>query len=78
MIEGNAYEHLTTLQQIEDVEQYIRDFKFLTAQIPKILEPQYFTCVSSWIERRHQGTSQEFLRPRFDVTFMDDECDACG
>jgi len=43
LAKGNAYEQLTTLMQTREVEQYIRDFKLLTAQIPNIPEPQYFT-----------------------------------
>ena len=40
--EGNAYDQLTALRQTNDVEQYIQDFEFLTAEIPKIPEQQYF------------------------------------
>lgn len=39
--EGNIYEQLATLQQVGGVEEYIREFEKLIAQIPRLPDEQY-------------------------------------
>ncbi|MCI47679.1 hypothetical protein A2U01_0068921, partial [Trifolium medium] len=39
--EGDVYEQLTELRQKETVDEYITDFEYLTAQIPKLPEKQF-------------------------------------
>ncbi|MCI13498.1 retrotransposon gag protein, partial [Trifolium medium] len=39
--EGDVYEQLTELRQKGSVDEYITDFEYLTAQIPRLPEKQY-------------------------------------
>ncbi|PNX74357.1 retrotransposon-related protein [Trifolium pratense] len=39
--EGDVYEQLTELKQEGTVEEYIAEFEYLTAQIPKLPEKQF-------------------------------------
>ncbi|CAJ2678799.1 unnamed protein product [Trifolium pratense] len=39
--EGDVYEQLTELRQRGNVEEYINDFEYLTAQIPRLPEKQF-------------------------------------
>lgn len=40
--EGTVFEQLTSLRQIGTVEEYIRCFESLVAQVPRLMEGQYF------------------------------------
>lgn len=40
--EGDIFERLTVIQQAGSVEEYIREFERLTAQVPRLLNDQYF------------------------------------
>ncbi|GAU45110.1 hypothetical protein TSUD_183180 [Trifolium subterraneum] len=51
--EGDMYEKLTELRQIGSVEEYITEFEYLIAQIPRLPDKQFLGLRVQW--RRRQG-----------------------
>jgi len=53
--DGSTYEQLQALCQEGDVDQYIQEFEFLVAQIPKLPDEQYFSYFISGLKDELKG-----------------------
>ncbi|MCI16592.1 retrotransposon gag protein, partial [Trifolium medium] len=56
--EGDVYEQLTELKQGGTVDEYITEFEYLIAQIPKL--PAISSLFLTWVEGRDSWEGEEF------------------